>query len=277
MSPPSLLIIFTTLITIPSLPIFATADPIAIPIPLPLPKPIPNDFPNALPSAIPNFLPIPIPEPEAFPEAEAEAEPIAARQVIYNNAPFSGAVYIVGANGAQLGAASPAYCPNQAPQGCGNIGVWNWCCPAGNTCAWTSTDHTVVGCCPQGSSCSGAVDRNSIQTVTIYITTTQYASLAQPTVVGNGGVFIAGSVPATTVVAAGGGGVVIAVTSTRVAVNYNGNYCSTIFAHGPGLPTTAAGNCGTVLVLNGVGRVKGVGWRVWGTWGMVLGLVGVWW
>lgn len=39
---------------------------------------------------------------------------------------FSGAVYIVEGNGQQLNAASPAYCPAQAPQGCGNIGVWNW-------------------------------------------------------------------------------------------------------------------------------------------------------
>jgi hypothetical protein len=42
---------------------------------------------------------------------------------------FSGAVYIVGEGGqplSGLNAASPAYCPNSAPQSCGNIQVWNW-------------------------------------------------------------------------------------------------------------------------------------------------------
>lgn len=59
-------------------------------------------------------------------EALAEAKPDAIAQSNYYA--FSGAIYIVGANGQTLplNAASPAYCPNQAPQGCGNIGVWNW-------------------------------------------------------------------------------------------------------------------------------------------------------
>jgi hypothetical protein len=42
---------------------------------------------------------------------------------------FSGAIYIVGSGGESLSglnAASPAYCPNNAPQSCGNIQVWNW-------------------------------------------------------------------------------------------------------------------------------------------------------
>lgn len=69
---------------------------------------------------------------------------------------FSGAIYIVGANGQALqglNAASPAYCPNSAPQSCGNIGVWNWCCPSGNTCAWADYAQTYVGCCPAGCTC----------------------------------------------------------------------------------------------------------------------------
>ena len=57
---------------------------------------------------------------ERSPQPEAEAHPQG------NYYAFSGAVYIVGSNGQQLNAASPAYCPNQAPQSCGNIGVWNW-------------------------------------------------------------------------------------------------------------------------------------------------------
>ena len=46
-----------------------------------------------------------------------------------NQYAFSGAVYIVGDGGVALNglnSASPAYCPNSAPQSCGNIQVWNW-------------------------------------------------------------------------------------------------------------------------------------------------------
>jgi len=93
---------------------FATADPIAVAVA------------NAAPVA--NAFPLAKAEPVAVAVAVAVAEPRAkaVRQVVYNNAPFSGAIYIVGANGAQLSSASAALCPNQAPQGCGNIGVWNW-------------------------------------------------------------------------------------------------------------------------------------------------------
>jgi hypothetical protein len=121
--------------------------------------PVPIAIPEAAPVA--NALPIPIAKPEPFPGALAEAEPdaLGTRQILYNNAPFSGAIYIVGANGAQLTPASAAWCPNYAPQGCGNIGVWNWCCPSGNSCAWANSDHSVVGCCPSGTTCSGSIDR----------------------------------------------------------------------------------------------------------------------
>jgi hypothetical protein len=102
--PPPLLY---TLLLIPSLPIFAKAGQILIPI--------------AVPEAVPVVHALPIPNAKGVPEAQR----IEARQV-YNYAPFSGAIYIVGANGAQLSQASAALCPNQAPQGCGNIGVWNW-------------------------------------------------------------------------------------------------------------------------------------------------------
>jgi len=170
-----------------------------------------------------NPLPLPV----------AKAKPVP--QGNYNA--YSGAVYIVGGNGQALNAASPAYCPAQAPQGCGNIGVWNWCCPAGNSCAWTDSTHSVVGCCPNGGSCSGSVDRSQITTV--YITTTQYQ--AKPTVVA-----VNGAQAPTTTVIAGGGPYVGQATKT---VKYNG-YCTTIYAQGANFPTTANAYCGTALVLN---------------------------
>lgn len=68
-------------------------------------------------------------------------------------------------------------------------------------------------------------------------------------------------------------GVYVARTTNIV---YNG-YCSTLTARGPNLPTTAAGQCGTILVVNGGerrggGRLLGVGlgWMGVITTGLVL-------
>lgn len=61
----------------------------------------------------------------------------------------------------------------------------------------------------------------------------------------------------------GGGGVIVPAGETTVYVqtttaqqttNYNGVYCSTLYAKGPGLPTTRAGDCGTILVVNKAAR-----------------------
>jgi len=67
--------------------------------------------------------PIPVADPLAQPLAVPEAAP---QQQVY--APFSGAIYIVGADGSGsgFGPASPAQCPANAQQSCGNINVWNW-------------------------------------------------------------------------------------------------------------------------------------------------------
>ena len=52
------------------------------------------------------------------------------------------------------------------------------------------------------------------------------------------------------------------------ATVFNG-YCSTIVAHGPGLPTTAAGPCGTVLVISGAEAILRL--SLLSTVGLVLG------
>ncbi|KAF2137665.1 uncharacterized protein K452DRAFT_291480 [Aplosporella prunicola CBS 121167] len=151
-------------------------------------------------------------------------------------APFSGAIYIIGADGYQITGASPAVCPNYASESCNSIGYWNWCCPAGHTCSYLSNSN-VVGCCPAGSSCSGGVAPGSITTVTVTVYNT-----ATTTVVQN-------IAPA-----------YVAPTTTQVVPQWGG-YCATITANGPDLPTTRAGDCGTILVINeGVG--KNVGKRI---------------
>ncbi|KAI7288966.1 hypothetical protein KC315_g20117, partial [Hortaea werneckii] len=49
---------------------------------------------------------------------------------------------------------------------------------------------------------------------------------------------------------AGGGGAAWGGQATTTAPQaWDGNYCSTLVAVGPGLPTTEAGDCGTILVV----------------------------
>jgi hypothetical protein len=76
-----------------------------------------NASPNARPAAYPR--PIPLPKPTAV----SNPDP----QTINIYGPFSGAIYIVPASGSQAySPASPAQCPNYAPEGCGNINQYNW-------------------------------------------------------------------------------------------------------------------------------------------------------
>lgn len=59
--------------------------------------------------------------PKANPEAEADAYP-----QITNNAPFSGAVYIVNSNGQEVTAQGTNYCPSSASQSCSSVNAPSW-------------------------------------------------------------------------------------------------------------------------------------------------------
>lgn len=50
----------------------------------------------------------------------------------------------------------------------------------------------------------------------------------------------------------------VVVYISTPGIIYNG-YCSTLYATGPGLPTTRPGQCGTILVLNDAPRAR-AGW-----------------
>ncbi|KAF2841854.1 hypothetical protein M501DRAFT_917658, partial [Patellaria atrata CBS 101060] len=137
-------------------------------------------------------------------------------------APFSGAIYIVNSDGTSWSSLYPAMCPVNAAISCNGIGHPNWCCPSTYACAISS--NSLVGCCPNGSICQGNVNAAAISTVTV----TQF----------------------------------ITPTPTQVTVAQqpppaNGQYCSTLTARGPGLPTTALGECGTILVVNRAERLTG--------------------
>lgn len=59
--------------------------------------------------------------PEARPDAEADALP-----QFTNNAPFSGAVYLVNPNGEQVTAQGTNYCPSSASQSCSSVNAPSW-------------------------------------------------------------------------------------------------------------------------------------------------------
>ena len=59
--------------------------------------------------------------PEARPDAEADAAP-----QITNNAPFSGAIYLVNSNGEQVTAQGINYCPSSASQSCSSVNAPSW-------------------------------------------------------------------------------------------------------------------------------------------------------
>ncbi|KAF2110553.1 hypothetical protein BDV96DRAFT_195274 [Lophiotrema nucula] len=110
------------------------------------------------------------PNPEPEPEPEPEADPEA--QTYTNNAPFSGAIYIVDPNGQQITAQGQNWCPNFASLSCGSMGSPSWCCPSGYTCA-TVANSGIIGCCPAGSSCAGSVNGAAVTTVTVQAASAQ--------------------------------------------------------------------------------------------------------
>jgi hypothetical protein len=88
----------------------------------------------AVPLLLPTFCaarPEPRPEAIADPEAIAEAE----AQTLTNNAPFSGAVYIVDPNGQAVTAQNSNMCPAYASSSCGDIGQTSW---------WVVISHVVL-------------------------------------------------------------------------------------------------------------------------------------
>jgi hypothetical protein len=111
--------------------------------------------------------------------------------------------------------------------------------------------------------------RNAISTVTVYITTTQYAQ--GPTVVAAGGGV---QQQTATVVQGGGGGGIVIVGTTTAPVTYDG-FCTTIYAQNVETPTRAAVPCGVALVVGGATRFQI--WRslslVGGFWAFLLAMM----
>ncbi|CBY00417.1 hypothetical protein IAQ61_011346 [Plenodomus lingam] len=177
---------------------------------------MPSFAPWVLSSLLP-FIAFGAAEPIAIPAALANA------QTLSNNAPFSGAVYIVNPDGQQVVAQDNNWCPNTASVSCSNMGHPSWCCPANYACVSPANSNGLIGCCPSGNTCGGTVNVAEVHTVTVYPQQQTAVVYAQPP-------------PQTTVYhdpdpAAAG-------------------FCATITMDGPGLPRAEQGQCGTILVVN---------------------------
>ncbi|KAJ4989726.1 hypothetical protein SVAN01_04756 [Stagonosporopsis vannaccii] len=164
-------------------------------------------------------------KPEARPEAEADAAP-----QITNNAPFSGAVYLVNPDGQQVTAQGTNYCPSSASQSCSSVNAPSWCCPANYACVVPANSNGLLGCCPAGSTCGGVVNAAAVSTVTIQ-------AQLQTTYVQQSTSFVVYNAPTTV----------------------QGGFCATITMDGPDLPRAAEGQCGTILIVAEAVLVKAFG------------------
>lgn len=139
------------------------------------------------------------------------------------------------------------------------------CCAAGCSCYQLA--NGVIGCCPDGQSCSGSVDTAAVSTVTVYASYPVTTTVTSPNTV-----VVAGAPPATTVVTSNVDTVVVAGATTSVSesvIAAGGGYCSTLYADGPNLPTTRAGDCGTILVVNDAIALWGDAWVVLEVWAWI--------
>lgn len=129
------------------------------------------------------------------------------------------------------------------------------CCTYGTTCF--KLDNGNIGCCQSGASCPGSIAVAAAGTVTVtnYQTATVTQNGANTVVVAGGGI--------TTTTTTGGGVFIAGATTTTTSSQsqtqevIGGNYCSTLTAKGDNLPTTARGDCGTILVVNDATRAAG--------------------
>jgi hypothetical protein len=102
--------------------IFVCFQRIVVAAPAALPEAVPALVPSPQPTASPKGAPKLVQVPHVR-DGVLSIEELEARQSYYA---FSGAIYIVGADGVEFTAAEPVQCPSEAPQGCTDINVYDW-------------------------------------------------------------------------------------------------------------------------------------------------------
>lgn len=140
---------------------------------------------------------------------------------------------------------STGICPLYAYINCQSISGPNYCCGPHTYCAYGGPDDHI-GCCADNAVCDGEPQQPY---TTVYVpsaTASTWWTYSGTTVTGLIG-------PAYTVTTT--------TTATQYVTGPGPTICSTLYAKGDNLPTTAAAQCGLVLVLNAApGRgVDGVG------------------
>jgi hypothetical protein len=133
---------------------------------------------------------------------------------------------------------SSGICPLYAFINCQSISGPNYCCGSNTYCAYGGPENHI-GCCADNAVCEGEPE---VPYTTVYVP----SATATTWWTASGGVTQTGLV-----------GPVQTVTTTTTATNTEyvtgapKSICSTLYAKGDNLPTTAAAPCGLVLVLNG--------------------------
>ncbi|KAK6000604.1 hypothetical protein QM012_003329 [Aureobasidium pullulans] len=130
---------------------------------------------------------------------------------------------------------SSGICPLYAYINCQSISGPNYCCGANTYCAYGGPENHI-GCCSDNAVCDG-------QAPAPYTTVYVPSATATTWWTGSAGATQTGFVgPAYTVTTT--------TTATQFVTGPAPTICSTLYAHGGDLPTTAAAPCGLVLVLN---------------------------
>jgi hypothetical protein len=143
---------------------------------------------------------------------------------------------------------STGICPLYAYINCQSISGPNYCCGPHTYCAYGG-EANHIGCCADNAVCNG---EPQVPYTTVYVptaTASTWWTVQGTTVTGLIG-------PAYTVTTT--------TTATQYVTGPGPTICSTLYAKGDNLPTTAAAQCGLVLVLNAAeGRgVDGMGLAV---------------
>jgi hypothetical protein len=112
-----------------------------------------------------------------------------------------------------------------------------------------------IGCCPWGQTCTSTPapaaggGQGQLQSQSQHETWQQSQPTPQASTI-----YVTQTHPTTIVYAAGGQQQQQATTAYPGLIGQGqgqqGQYCSTLYAHGANLPTTEAGTCGTILIAN---------------------------
>ncbi|KAI5251381.1 hypothetical protein E4T42_04341 [Aureobasidium subglaciale] len=166
-----------------------------------------------------------------------------------------------------LTAATQAQCPSWSPINCNAIQEPDYCCTPNTYCARAS-DNTI-GCCPWGQTCTPNIAGAGAGAGGGWQQHPTPTWQQQPSTV-----YVTEGHATTTVVYAAGQNTQGYTTQQQTGYlgQGQGQYCSTLYAHGDNLPTTEVGTCGTILIANKASREIGISkWVMMGSFWVVAG------